>query len=314
MQIGYIEPFSRAWGRMKAALFSPFSLSKWFAVGFTAFLAGLMDGHGGGSGGSDSKRGGVDSFDEFLELPGRAWGWLMDNPEWLMLIVAGLLLIIGLLVVLTWLSSRGTFMFLDNVVHDRAEVVNPWKEYRVEGNSLFLWRLGFGVFCVMIVIAFVVIFFVTASQVYADSYDSGIPILLIIGMGLLFLLVVIIFAYISLFLKDFVAPLMYRYRETATQAWGRFLPVLKEYPFHFIFYGIFMFVMVILVVIGIIFAAVMTCCVGFVVLVIPYIGTVATLPAWYTFRAFSLEFLAQFGEGFNVFPPAPSEAAPISSV
>ena len=43
---------------------------------------------------------------------------------------------------------------------------------------------------------------------------------------------------------------------------------------------------------------------GFALLVIPYIGTVITLPIWYTFRAFSLEFLAQFGLDYDLFPPA----------
>lgn len=310
MHIAYIEPFRRAWDRMKVALFNPFNLNKWFTIGFTAFLAGLLDGHHGGSGGSDSNRGRVGSFGEALDFPNKAWDWLMNNPGWFMVIIAGLLFVIALLITLNWLSSRGTFMFLDNVIQNKAEIAKPWKEYKTEGNSLFLWRLGFGVFCVMMLIALVVVFFITASQLYTDSYDSQIPIPLIVGLGLLFLLLIVILAYISLFLKEFVAPIMYKHRITATQAWGRFLPILKEHPFHFIFYGIFVFVMVILVVIGIILAAVMTCCVGFVLLVIPYIGTVATLPAWYTFRAFSLEFLAQFGDDFNVFPPPTAETTP----
>jgi hypothetical protein len=35
---------------------------------------------------------------------------------------------------------------------------------------------------------------------------------------------------------------------------------------------------------------------------VPYIGSVILLPVSYTFRAFSIEFLAQFGDKFNVFP------------
>ena len=37
-------------------------------------------------------------------------------------------------------------MFLDNVVHDRVEIARPWREYQKEGNSLFVWRLLFGLF------------------------------------------------------------------------------------------------------------------------------------------------------------------------
>jgi hypothetical protein len=35
---------------------------------------------------------------------------------------------------------------------------------------------------------------------------------------------------------------------------------------------------------------------------------VVTLPVWYTFRAFSLEFLAQLGPEYRLFP-APAESA-----
>jgi hypothetical protein len=44
-----------------------------------------------------------------------------------------------------------------------------------------------------------------------------------------------------------------------------------------------------------------TCCAGFLLLAIPYVNAVILLPVSYTFRAFSLEFLAQFGSGFNCF-------------
>jgi hypothetical protein len=46
-----------------------------------------------------------------------------------------------------------------------------------------------------------------------------------------------------------------------------------------------------------------TCCLGWLVLIVPYIGTVVTLPMWYTLRAFSLEFLAQFGADYDAFAP-----------
>ena len=43
MKIEFIVPFTRAWERMKSALFSPFDLQKWGIIGFNAFLAGLLD-------------------------------------------------------------------------------------------------------------------------------------------------------------------------------------------------------------------------------------------------------------------------------
>ena len=55
-----------------------------------------------------------------------------------------------------------------------------------------------------------------------------------------------------------------------------------------------------LIIAGVIFvvvAGIVTCCIGWILLVIPYIGIVVTLPIWYWLRAFSVEFLAQFQPG-----------------
>jgi hypothetical protein len=60
--------------------------------------------------------------------------------------------------------------------------------------------------------------------------------------------------------------------------------------------------LIMLFMIVVVFAGLITCCIGWLLLVIPYIGTVVTLPVWYTFRAFSLEFLGQFGPEYELFP------------
>ncbi|MCK7483487.1 MAG: hypothetical protein M0C28_45470 [Candidatus Moduliflexus flocculans] len=48
----------------------------------------------------------------------------------------------------------------------------------------------------------------------------------------------------------------------------------------------------------------------------PTSATVVTLPVWYAYRAFSLEFLAQFGPECDVFPrpAAPVPAPPVPAV
>lgn len=304
--IAYFEPLGRAWNRMKAALFQPFDLHKWFVVGFTAFLAGLADWNRG-SGGSRGR--GDWSFREFLGFPGRAWDWLTGHPGWFVLILFGVfvLIVVGLFVL--WLSSRGKFMFLHNVVHDKAEVANPWREYKKEGDSLFLWRLVFSLICFILFVSLAVIFFVGASQLSRGSFYDQVPVPFIILMGLIFLLMIVLVGFISTFLDGFVVPIMYKHRLTATKGWGRFLSLFGKYPFHFILFGLFMFVMVILFVIFVVVAGLMTCCIGFFLLIIPYIGTVVTLPIWYWFRAFSVEFLAQFGDDYGLFPPTEAVVA-----
>jgi len=301
MRIEFFAPLGRAWNRMKAALFQPFDLHKWFVVGFTAFLAGLADGYHGSSGSRWSHDGG---FRRFLAFPGRAWDWLVGHPGWFMLIGFGVLVLVVFGVVVLWLSSRGKFMFLDNVVHDKAEVVRPWREYKREGDSLFLWRVIFALVCFVVFVSLVGIFFAGASRLYGESGFDRIPVPFILLIGLVFLFLLIVVGYISLFLDGFVVPVMYKHRISATRGWGRFLSILGKHPFHFLHFGVLMFCFMILFVFSVIAAGIVTCCIGWILLVIPYIGTVVTLPVWYWFRAFSIEFLAQFGAEYDVFPPS----------
>jgi len=302
MSIAYLEPFGHAWERMKLALFRPFDLHKWFVVGFNAFLAGLAESRNGSAGGR--ARGDM-TFREFLYFPNRAWEWLTSHPGWFIAIGFLAVVVIAVGIVLLWLSSRGKFMFLDNVVHNRAEIAKPWRAYRKEGDSLFLWRLVFGFVSIAIFVAFIIFFFVGARQLYDVGFGRRVPALFLIGMGLAFLLLLIVIGYISLFLNDFVVPIMGKGRLSTVAGWRRFLPLLGHYPFHFILYGLLIFVLYVLFVVVVIFAGLVTCCIGWLLLVIPYIGTVVTLPFWYTLRAFSLEFLGQFGPEY-VMSPAPS--------
>jgi hypothetical protein len=123
---------------------------------------------------------------------------------------------------------------------------------------------------------------------------------------------VIIIAYIFLFLRHFVVPIMYKNNIKTVPAWHIFLSVFGRHPFYFILYGLLIFVLMIAFVIAVVFVGLLTCCIGWFLLVIPYIGTVITLPVWYFFRAFSLEFLAQFGPEFELFPrqESPSVGTP----
>jgi len=66
-------------------------------------------------------------------------------------------------------------------------------------------------------------------------------------------------------------------------------------------YGILIFLLMIGFFVAVVIAGLATCCIGFFFLAVPYISTVVTLPIWYTYRAFSLEFLAQFGPEYDVF-------------
>lgn len=192
-------------------------------------------------------------------------------------------------------------MFLDNVVHDRAEVTKPWHEYRNTGNSLFLWRSAFAAISFVAVISSVIISFIMISNIYWGNLSGASTLFGIIGLVLLFFSLIVVIAYISLFLNDFVIPIMYKNRFTTMEAWNRFLPLFTDHFRYFTIYGLFKILLWILFGIFIVIAGFLTCCIGFLLLVIPYIGSVVILPASYTFRAFSVEFLGQFGKEFSLF-------------
>jgi uncharacterized RDD family membrane protein YckC len=93
---------------------------------------------------------------------------------------------------------------------------------------------------------------------------------------------------------------MYKYKTGATRAWLKFLHHMGRHIGSFIIYGLFIFILGIAVAIGIIFLALITCCIGLLLIAIPFVGTVILLPVSYTFRALSIEFLKQFGDEFDV--------------
>lgn len=306
MTINYSRPLSLGWDRMKKALFQPFDLSKWFRVGFTAWLASLTDCNGG-SGGNKTQFNNHNDWNDFFNFPQTARDWLIDNPLWFNLILVGVVFLFILIAVVFWVSSRGKFMFLHNVVHDKAEISEPWHEYSKEGNSLFLWQFFFGWFSFALFIAFLIHCFNTAKTLYFGEF-IGIEIFWAVsGLVLIFIGYLIAFGFISLFLKDFVVPIMYKQRIGIMAGWGKFISLLTRHTFSFIIYGLFIFVLGFAVAIAIIFLAIFTCCVGLLLIAIPVIGAIILLPISYTFRAFSIEFLKQFGEEFNVFPELAEE-------
>ena len=76
---------------------------------------------------------------------------------------------------------------------------------------------------------------------------------------------------------------------------------------YFLLYGIFVLILGIAVVISVVIFGFATLCIGFLLLIIPFISAVVLLPVSYTFRAFSIEFLGQFGGDYNLNPQVVEE-------
>lgn len=303
MTVNYAEPLSEGFNRMKKALFQPFDLPKWITIGFTAFLAGLTECSSGGGGGSNGKiNNNINDFDldKIFSFPEIARDWLFGHPLWFGLIIVALVLVFVIATVLTWVSSRGKFMFLYNVANNTDAIVKPWHDYRKQGNSLFWWQFFYGWLVFGVIILLAIYGFGVAKNIHTGVVPEVSKVGFIVSFVITIVALLVIFGYISLFLNDFIVPIMYKHNLSATQAWSKFLTLTLQHPGSFILYGLFVFAVGIGVGILILLAALLTCCIGLLLIMIPFVGSVILLPVSYTFRAFSIGFLAQFGDYFSV--------------
>ena len=109
--------------------------------------------------------------------------------------------------VLLWVASRAKFVFLDDVLQRRAQIVEPWKRFRREGNSLFvctivLFLIAFGM------IAITVLSVVASIGINAIREATPSTVALLVTMGVLAAIVGVGFAYVAFYLQAFVVPLI----------------------------------------------------------------------------------------------------------
>ncbi len=309
MALSVTDPIGAALDRTKRILFKPFDIRKWFVLGFCAFLAYLGEGGGGPPGGGGSGGGGGGGGPSGAEVV----VWIKANLG--VIIAVGLIVLIVLIVMfvfgllILWVRSRGKFMFLDGVVHNRGAVVAPWKAFRRYGNSLFLFSfaLTFGMFViVMLIVAFGVMLAwpdIQSSELGSASvWAMVIGLLLLFGAGIVYLIIAVL-------LEDFVVPTMYLHSVPVMPAWRIVrAEVLAGNLGTIILY--FLMKIVLAIAIGVIgfIATCLTCCLA----AIPYLGTVILLPLYVFTRCYPVCFLAQLGPSWQFFPPDPPE--PVVSV
>ena len=309
--VNVIEPVGKAIEEVKTILFRPFNLEKWFTIGFCAWLAFLGQGGGGPNGG-----GGGNNYQAPGQGPKEAFGhakeWVISNLYWIIpvaCIVAAVLILIGL--VLAWLRSRGEFMFLHCVAKNKGEVSIPWTKYRQHGNSLFLFRVVFGLIAFVIVLLYLAgvgtaVFFLAGGKEGFNEPNPPMIIGIVAGVAGLIMLIIVL-ALVPKFTRDFVVPIMYLRSPSCVAAWKEFLEILSARKGALFVYLLFQIVISMGVSAVILAAALVTCCCACCFMMIPYIGTVVLLPVLVFERAYSLHYLRQFGSDFDVFLPEPQD-------
>jgi hypothetical protein len=292
-KIEILKPFGDAFELTKKILFQPFNFEKWLVIGFAAFLTHL---NGGGFNfpinrnwnATQSQQENLRSFFDQL------------TPVWIALIGLGLLLALAVVFVLMWIKARGHFIFIDCIVHDRGAIVQPWKEYRAEGNSYFIFLVCFFLCFVVAILAIVFIvvvpiFIINPSKHGAFAFLPLASLILILPLFLIFVS-----------LTQFVAPVMYRRRCRVWPAIVDLLSLVGENLGIFILYVLFGFLLGLGVATAMATLMCLTCCIA----AIPYVGTVILLPIYVFVQAFSLFFIKQFGPDYDVWGALPQSAVP----
>lgn len=223
------EPLSDAWRRTRQLLFRPFNLGTWFSFGVMFFLQDLIEGGGSGSvrlpSSSTSGRGGagpsgvglkdfVDQYHSFMADKGPA-----------VVGVAAAVIVIGFLVgsIFVWLGTRGQVMGIVAVARGNASIGQAWGESKDAAWSLFKFRLllsvvGFALSGPLLVLAFLR---------FVDLVDEGVtdpgplfsglvPFVVVLGF------IGIAFSLVTALLRNFVAPMMWRFDLNVREGWSRF--------------------------------------------------------------------------------------------
>jgi len=308
--VSVIAPLGRAIEHTRAMLFRPFDAGKWFTIGFCAWLAGLGRSGTGYNFNFNQQR--QVSRDQLREAVAHVHDYVLGHLYWIVPAVSAFVLFfLAVLVVFLWLGSRGAFMFLHCVARDRAEVAEPWRRFRVAGNSLFGFRLGLTFLGFAVLLPLVL---TAAVRLYTMLVNDAwvIPgIWELVGLGLTILAAALVFGVIHKLTNDFVVPVMALRGRGCWAGWAETGRLLAAHPLEFILYLLFQIVLGFAIVLIVILVVIGTCCLAGCILVLPYLGTVLLLPVLVFSRAYSLFYLAQYGPEFDAFaPPAPPPLVP----
>lgn len=295
-KIEIFKPFGEGFEVMKKILFQPFDLKKWLVIGLAAWLANLGSGGGGSFNYPNTERKEAHKLNEAIaQIP---------QPILITGICVLVFIFLVFVVLFAWLRARGRFVLVDCIVRNRAAIVEPWKEFRPEGNSFFL-------FSMLMMLALIVVTGIAGLALIVPFVSRGNPAELGVAfwVGLsVFVFIVACLAFIWTLISQLMIPIMYRQRCRARLAFTKAVDLLSTYPGPLLLYVLFLLLLAVAAFMVSCAVTCATCCIA----AIPYVGTVVLLPIPVTLGAFSLLFLRQFGLDYDVWAEfMPPEFLPV---
>lgn len=321
--IDFTRAFDSAWERMHVILFRPVDPAKWFVIGFNAFLALLAE--GGVAINNPFPIQGQSSTYKYQSLPAFlhafkqfiSWAGSFSLSPWLALYLGIAIVYVGIWLALNWVGCRGQFIFLDNIVRNRAAISSPWRRYAHQGNIWFLFHIG------LILISS--LFFLCAagaflalnwSWINAERDPDGNEAVILSCLLLVFFVLWIIYAAVMFLIRSFVIPLYFKQSMGLGAALQAVAQLTVTRPVSIGIYVLISFVLAFAGGILTLLIFCVACCVICWLACIPFIGSMLLslilcqliLPVLIFFRCFQLDCLAQFGPEYDVWivdvPPA----------
>ncbi|HEY0257973.1 MAG TPA: hypothetical protein VGC39_11060, partial [Candidatus Methylacidiphilales bacterium] len=303
--INFTQEFDSAWERIYIILFGPFDFGKWFAIGLSAFLAGLLHSGFGSSyhtnnyhydNGLNFTSGTMPNFDfhQWINSISPALGGLQIGLILLVGLIA-LAFIFAIILLVYWLGARGQFMLLDNIVRNRGAIAWPWHYYSRQANSLLGFYLLYLVIYVAVLLPFLVLALVWGLPLlqqhrWPEGWEIvGFSVLGLVGLGIFLALKLCLFIF-----REFGIAIMFRQGLLAWPAFWASARLVQQHPGSVVVFVLLRLAIAVgVAVLTLIFCCTMLPC--FCLSVIPYVGTVLLLPVIIYVRCFTLDCLAQFG-------------------
>ncbi len=285
---------SQAFAGMVSVLFKPFDISRWFSIGFCAWMAYI----GTGSSFNPNTKGASSleiykqQFDQALDK------FVFSSIGWteLTLITGAVLLGIVFALLFCRLRSRGDFMFLHRWYRPDATISQCWWASRMAGRELFMWRVYFFLVVFLLLalnaaVAYGMILrpYVAAGKVWSNSLVGPAA-----GCATAAVLLALVTQLVAHLTKAFVVPIMYWHGVTASRAWLAVFALCNQYPFAVMGYLFCGIACATAAGFAILAFGLLTCCIGFIPMILPYFGAVMLLPYYLFFRGYAVCFLNQW--------------------
>jgi len=251
--ISAADSVSLAIHRTRDLLFRPFRWGTYLKLGLVAILTEGLGGNSGSSSHAGPSSGHGPMVYSPFDIP----------PQWIVAIIAAVLVIILLSIAIFYLITRLRFAFFGCLIHNTSEIGPGWRLYRAQATRFFWMNLGVA-FCYLLLMALAALPFIAGFvRVFREIPPGGQPdvmqlLPLILPLIPIILLLVLVGVVIDVILRDCMMPHYALDDATAGEAWREAWARITAEPRQFLVYALLRLILPVIAMIGL-----------FIVLLIP---------------------------------------------